>query len=48
MIRRKTTKEIFGESIHELAEKKPLDKITVREIVENCGLSSATFYHHFQ
>ena len=47
MIRRKTTKEILGESIHELAAKKPLDKITVREIVENCALSPATFYHHF-
>ena len=47
VIRRKTTKEILGESIHELAAKKPVDKITVREIVENCGLSSASFYHHF-
>lgn len=47
MIRRKTTKEILGESIHELAGKKPVDKITVKEIAENCGLSSATFYHHF-
>lgn len=47
MIRRKTTKEILGESIHELAKKKPVDKITVKEIAENCGLSSGTFYHHF-
>lgn len=48
MIRRKTTKEILGESIHELASKKAVDKITIKEIVENCGLSSATFYRHFQ
>lgn len=47
MIRRKTTKEILGESIQELAVTKPVDKITVKEIVENCGLSPATFYHHF-
>ena len=47
MIRRKTTKEILGESVHELAAKKPIDKITVREIVENCGLSPATFYITF-
>lgn len=48
MIRRKTTQEILGESIHELAKTKAVDKITVREIVGNCGLSSATFYRHFR
>lgn len=48
MIRRKTTKEILGESVHELAGTKAVDKITVREIAENCGLSTATFYRHFQ
>ena len=47
MIHRKSTREILGESIQELAEAKPVDKITVKEIVENCGLSPATFYHHF-
>lgn len=48
MIRKKTTKEILGESLHELAATKAVDKITIKEIVENCGLSSATFYRHFQ
>lgn len=48
MIRRKTTKELLGESIHELAAAKAVDKITIKEVVENCGLSSATFYRHFQ
>ena len=33
MIRKKTTKEILGESIQELALTKPVDKITVKEIV---------------
>lgn len=47
MVRRKTTQEILGESICELAQNKPVDKITIREIVDNCGLSSATFYRHF-
>lgn len=47
MISRKTTRELLGESLHELAENKPVDKITVREIVENCGMSSATFYRYF-
>ncbi|MBR0153010.1 MAG: TetR family transcriptional regulator [Lachnospiraceae bacterium] len=47
MIPRKTTKELLGESLHELSESRPLDKITIREIVENCGMSPATFYRHF-
>lgn len=47
MIYKKTTKEIFGESILELANAKTVDKITVKEIAENCGYSSATFYNNF-
>lgn len=47
MIRRKTTREIFGESLHELARKKPVDKITVKDIADNCGMSIATFYRYF-
>jgi len=31
-----------------LQGKKPVDKITVREIVENCDYSTATFYRHFK
>ena len=48
MISRKTTKEIFAESLHELASQKPVDKITVQNIVDNCDFSVATFYRHFQ
>lgn len=47
MIYRKTTKEILGESLHELARSKNVDKITIREITENCEMSPGTFYHHF-
>lgn len=47
MISRKTTKEILGESLHELSEQKSVDKITVKEIVANCDISSATFYRYF-
>ena len=47
MIYRKTTKEILGESLHELAHNKNVDKITIREITENCEMSPGTFYHHF-
>lgn len=47
-IRRKTTKEIIAESFHELAAKSSIDRITIREITDNCGYSPATFYRHFK
>ena len=46
-MKRKTTKEILAESFRELAQEKPVDGITVREIIENCDYSNATFYRHF-
>ncbi len=47
-MKRKSTKEILAESFRELALKKQADKITIKQIVENCGFSSATFYRHFK
>ena len=47
-MKRKTAKEIFAESFREIAQKKSIDKITVKDITENCGYSSATFYRHFK
>lgn len=47
-MKRKTAQEILAESFRELAEKKPVDKITVPEIVENCGYSKTTFYRVFK
>ncbi len=47
-MKRKTAKELLAESFRELAVKKPIDKITVQEIVENCGYSPATFYRQFR
>lgn len=46
-MKRKTAKEILAESFREIAEKKPISKITVRDITDNCGYSPATFYRHF-
>jgi len=48
MIVRQTTKELLAASIMELARTKTVEKITVKEIVQNCGLTSTTFYHYFQ
>ena len=47
-MKRKTAKEILSDSFRELAETKSVDKITVRDITENCGYSPATFYRQFK
>lgn len=36
---------IFAEKVH---GKKPLSKITVSEIIANCGVNRKTFYYHFE
>lgn len=46
-MKRKTSKEILAESFREVAENKPIDKITIKDITENCGYSPATFYRQF-
>ena len=46
-MKRMTTKEILASSFKELAEHKNIEKITVKDIVDNCGYSPATFYRHF-
>ena len=48
MIIRPTTKELLAASLQELAALKSIDKITVREIAQNCGFTAKTFYNHFQ
>ena len=47
-MKRKTTKEILADSFIELAATKTLNRITVLNIVENCGLTKPTFYRYFK
>lgn len=47
-MKRKTPKEILSASFQELAAVKSIDKITIQEIVDNCGYSPATFYRYFK
>lgn len=47
-MKRMTSKEVLAESFREIAEYKQIDKITVKDITENCGYSSATFYRQFK
>lgn len=42
------TKKAIIESFLHIAAKKPLDKITVRDIVDDCGVNRNTFYYYFQ
>ena len=42
------TKKAIRESFLHLVAKKPLDKITVRDIVDDCGINRNTFYYYFQ
>ena len=45
---RQSTKELLGESLRELAKRKPLNKITIANITDNCGMTQPTFYNHFR
>ncbi len=47
-MKRKTAREILAESFRELTVSKTVDKITVPNIVENCGYSKTTFYRLFK
>ena len=44
----KTTKELIAESFIELSANRNVDKIKIKEITDNCGLTPTTFYNHFQ
>ena len=36
------------ESLLKLLEERPLSKITVKDIVDDCGINRNTFYYHFE
>ena len=42
-----TTKRALADSLKKLLAKRSLDKITVKDIVEDCGVNRQTFYYHF-
>jgi len=43
----KTAKYAFAESLKKMLEKTTLDQITVKDIVEDCGVSRQAFYYYF-
>lgn len=42
------TKRVLADSIRKLMEQRPLAKISVGDIVEECGLNRNSFYYHFK
>ena len=42
------TRTAIVNSFIRLLNEKPLDKITVKDIVDDCGVNRNTFYYHFQ
>lgn len=43
-----TTKRALETSLKNLLLQKPLDKITINDIAEDCGINRMTFYYHFK
>lgn len=42
------TKQALAASLKQAMLKKPLSKITVRELIEDCNINRKTFYYHFE
>ena len=43
-----TTKKALAASLKHLLLQKPLNKITISDITEDCGINRMTFYYHFK
>ena len=42
-----TTKKDLAAALKKLMARKPINKITVRELVDECGMNRNSFYYHF-
>lgn len=42
------TKHLIADTLKKLVLRMPIDKISVNDIVEACGINRTTFYYHFQ
>ncbi len=42
------TKRALEESLKRMLLKKPLNKITISDLTEDCGINRMTFYYHFK
>ena len=42
------TKRAMADALKKLMTQKPLDKITIQELMEQCGMKRQNFYYHFE
>lgn len=42
------TKQMLSLALKRLMKEKPLNRITIQELVEECGINRKTFYYHFE
>lgn len=42
-----STKSAFADALKKMMSVKPMEKITVKDLVEICGVNRQTFYYHF-
>ena len=47
-VKKKSSKELLAEALLHLSESAPVDKITVKQLVIESGVSLQTFYNHFK
>ena len=47
-MKKDATKQNISEGFKELLAKKPINRITINEIADQCGVSRMTFYYHFK
>lgn len=47
-VKRTDTRRLLAESLLDLTSKEPFDKVTIADITSNCGVSTRTFYNHFE
>ena len=42
------TKRTLAAALKELMAQKPIDKVTIHDLTERCGIRRQNFYYHFQ
>lgn len=48
MVKQIPTDELLFLSFYELCQKKPIEKITIDDIVKNCGMKRGIFYYYYK
>ncbi len=43
----KYTKQMLADALYRILEKKPLDRIRISDLTQECGVNRQTFYYHF-